>query len=106
MKLSRIQRLNTVTVALLLTLRCAWGSDPYHGAALASAELGEERSGGDTTVFDATGNAFNFSAPNLSAAHRTAFFVGNSFFNQNWVTAPACFEPDVVHMPPKDRSHE
>ena len=89
MKLSLLQLLNAVTVALLLTTRYACGSDPDHGAAVALAEPGEELSGGDTTVFDATRNAFNFPAPNLSADHRTAFFVGNSFFNQNWVTAPA-----------------
>jgi CxxC motif-containing protein (DUF1111 family) len=28
-------------------------------------------------------------APNLSEAHRTLFFVGNSFFNQNWLIAPS-----------------
>lgn len=46
-------------------------------------------SGGDTTVFDATRDAFSLPAPGLSARHRSAFFVGNSFFNQNWVAAPS-----------------
>lgn len=54
-----------------------------------AAEAGEELSGGETTVFDASENAFGYSARNLSQARREAFFVGNSFFNQNWVTAPA-----------------
>ncbi|MFZ5894902.1 MAG: di-heme oxidoredictase family protein [Myxococcota bacterium] len=49
-------------------------------------------SGGDTTVFDATRDAFSLPAPVLTAAHRAAFFVGNSFFNQNWVAAPASVE--------------
>ena len=49
----------------------------------------EELSGGDTTVFDATRNAFSLPARNLSEEHRASFFVGNSFFNQNWVAAPA-----------------
>lgn len=49
----------------------------------------EELSGGDTTVFDATRNAFSFPVRNLKEEHRAAFFVGNSFFNQNWIVAPA-----------------
>ena len=49
----------------------------------------EELSGGDTTVFDATRNAFSFPVRNILEEHRPAFFVGNSFFNQNWVVAPA-----------------
>src|ERR1051326_7210123 len=78
-----------LAAAFLLSAFSALASGSDHGSALASAEPGEELSGGDATVFDATRNAFNFPAPNLSADHRTAFFVGNSFFNQNWVTAPA-----------------
>jgi CxxC motif-containing protein (DUF1111 family) len=46
-------------------------------------------SAGAGTVFDTTHDAFSFPSPNLSAEHRTSFFVGNSFFNQNWVIAPA-----------------
>ncbi len=50
---------------------------------------GEELSGGDTTVFDATDNAFGYSARNLRKDKKNSFFVGNSFFKQNWVIAPA-----------------
>ncbi|HKB09755.1 MAG TPA: di-heme oxidoredictase family protein [Vicinamibacterales bacterium] len=46
-------------------------------------------SGGDTTVFDNTRNAFSLTARNLREDHRPSFFVGNSFFNLNWVVAPA-----------------
>jgi len=52
-------------------------------------ENGEELSGGDTTVFDVSPNAFSLSARNLPGPRRTPFFVGNSFFNQNWVQAPS-----------------
>ena len=45
--------------------------------------------GGDTTAFTATRNAFGLPARNLTAAQRRTFAVGNSFFRQNWVTAPA-----------------
>jgi len=50
---------------------------------------GEEFSGGETTVFDTSRNAFTLAARNLRPEHRTPFFVGNSFFNENWVAAPA-----------------
>ncbi len=46
-------------------------------------------SGGETTVFDQTVNAFALPAPNLSSEDELLFFVGNSFFNQNWVQAPS-----------------
>ncbi len=52
-------------------------------------EPGEQRSGGDTTVFDTTANAFALSARNMSFDRRQQFVVGNSFFNKNWVTAPS-----------------
>lgn len=47
-------------------------------------------SGGiDNTVFDVSPNAFGRPSPALSGLDELNFFVGNSFFNQNWVTAPA-----------------
>jgi CxxC motif-containing protein (DUF1111 family) len=48
--------------------------------------------GGDTTVFDDSKNAFGSPAKNASEEHRDRFVVGNSFFKQNWVTAPASTE--------------
>ena len=52
-------------------------------------EPGEELAGGETTVFDAGTHAFMLSARNLEDMHESAFFVGNSFFNKNWVIAPS-----------------
>ena len=52
-------------------------------------EPGEALAGGATTVFDASARAFTFSVRNLVDAHERDFFVGNSFFNKNWVTAPS-----------------
>jgi CxxC motif-containing protein (DUF1111 family) len=51
----------------------------------------EERtaSGGEATINDSSSNAFSFPIPSLSTDERRDFFVGNSFFNDNWVTAPA-----------------
>ena len=48
--------------------------------------------GGETTAFIASGNAFELSARNLTNELRRTFEVGDSFFNQNWVTAPASTE--------------
>ena len=59
----------TVLVVLGLTATGAVAPEPN-----------EEFSGGDTTVFDDSRNAFSFPAANLSAERRTQFFVGNSFF--------------------------
>ena len=52
-------------------------------------EPGEELSGGQVTVFDAGPNAFGHQAPGLTGLDELEFFVGNSFFNQNWVSSPA-----------------
>ena len=40
-------------------------------------------------VLDDSANAFGFSVRNLRDEHRNAFFVGKSFFNENWIVAPA-----------------
>ncbi len=54
-----------------------------------TAEIGEELSGGQVTVFDVGPNAFGQQAPALAGLQELEFYVGNSFFNQNWVVAPA-----------------
>ncbi|MGB0114542.1 MAG: di-heme oxidoredictase family protein [Ilumatobacteraceae bacterium] len=45
--------------------------------------------GGDTTREVVGRNSFSFSAPSLSNEERRVFEIGDSFFTQNWVTAPA-----------------
>src|SRR6478609_9598102 len=52
-----------------------------------TAENGEELSGGATTIFDASNNAFGFAAQNLSPADKNKFVLGNSVFKTNWVVA-------------------
>ena len=49
----------------------------------------DERLGGDTTAFSKGRNAFELSARNLTNEERRIFEIGDSFFTQNWVTAPA-----------------
>lgn len=41
------------------------------------------------SVADETADAFSLPMPGLTPAQLAQFFVGNSFFNQNWVAAPA-----------------
>ncbi len=48
--------------------------------------------GGQTSIYDITPNAFAQPAPGLDRDQELLFFVGNSFFNQNWVSAPASTE--------------
>ena len=49
----------------------------------------EALSGGAATVQATTRQAFGQPLPHLTADQETRFFVGNSFFNRNWVSAPA-----------------
>jgi CxxC motif-containing protein (DUF1111 family) len=47
------------------------------------------KSGGDTSVRKEGGNAFSLPAANLPLSKRLDFSVGNSFFRNPWVQAPA-----------------
>ena len=76
-----------VLVALAAPACAGVGPDP---AARAALEPDEALGGGDTTNRLLLGtNAFTRPAANLTEEHETAFFTGNSFFNQSWVEAPA-----------------
>ncbi len=52
----------------------------------------ESRLGGPATVEASGSNAFSLPAPGLSREERRAFSVGNSFFRDNWIIAPASAE--------------
>lgn len=86
---------NTKIIALLLCshflLNCSKSDDPEDAQYLPilTAEPGEERSGGNATVFNKSEEAFGFACTNLSDEEQTAFGVGNSFFRQTWVSAPS-----------------
>lgn len=49
----------------------------------------EEMSGGSSTTFDFSDNAFGQVTMAYNAEEQKKFVVGNSFFRLNWVTAPA-----------------
>lgn len=44
-------------------------------------------SGGGTTAFDTTRNAFSLSARNLRPEHHTQYTIGSFFFNESWLAA-------------------
>ncbi|MCP4521294.1 MAG: c-type cytochrome [Cytophagales bacterium] len=50
---------------------------------------GDELLGGNGSIYDESVNAFSQPIPGLEGEDELRFFVGNSFFNQNWVTSPA-----------------
>ena len=59
------------------------------GACGSSGSEIDARLGGDTTREDASRNSFGLPAPKLTNEERRLFERGDSFFTQNWVTAPA-----------------
>ena len=87
---SRMLRLGLIALAALFVMAGAlvyllFRESP--GPPVLSPELG-----GDTTAFTTTRNAFGLPARNLDRLGNRTFAVGNSFFRQNWVTAPASTE--------------
>ena len=52
-------------------------------------EPGEALSGGSTTVMKFDQNAYSMPSANLAPMRRLDFSVGNSFFRNPWVIAPA-----------------
>jgi CxxC motif-containing protein (DUF1111 family) len=70
---------------------CSGGSGDGDGArAPSEAELAAQ--GGDATVEVAGSQAFGQPLPGMSGADQRTFAVGNSFFRDNWVTAPSSTE--------------
>jgi CxxC motif-containing protein (DUF1111 family) len=51
--------------------------------------MSSEDSGGSGSINSITQNAFSLPAKNTTKIHRKSFMIGNSLFNQNWVTSPA-----------------
>lgn len=45
--------------------------------------------GGENSVADFSENAFSFQSPGLYGIEELQFYVGNSFFKQDWVTSPS-----------------
>lgn len=67
----------------------AKGAHPITAAQTAEIKLASITSGGGTTVRKSGPNAFSLPAANLPLSKRLDFSVGNSFFRNPWVEAPA-----------------
>lgn len=83
-----------VAIAALTVLISACTDDQRsagNGDAAASAPTAADlvAAGGEATVHDAGAQAYTQPVPGLDHEQRRAFAVGNNFFNDNWVTAPA-----------------
>jgi CxxC motif-containing protein (DUF1111 family) len=76
-----------LSAVAVLAAACGGG-----GGGGSSEDPTEALTGGDTTVFAVGDDAFGFPLANLSSERSDLFFVGNSFFRANWVTAPASTE--------------
>jgi CxxC motif-containing protein (DUF1111 family) len=70
----------------VFTIGCSDDNEDYVPL---TAEEGEQFSGGVATVNNATEEAFGFAYSGLNSDQATDFGVGNSFFRQSWVSAPA-----------------
>jgi len=82
----RLSRLHALMGAILVGGTSVFAS--HTNCTVLAPDPSEELSGGETTVFDTSPKAFGFPARSIQDEHRAAFFVGHSFFNENWVVAP------------------
>lgn len=76
-------------IILLYTFILSCKKDKATDPRIADYEPGEELPGGEQTGGNHSENAFSFAIPGLVGGDELNFFVGDSFFNQNWVSAPA-----------------
>ncbi len=78
-------------VVLCLQLFGCQDNDPEYipVSELLKPEEGEEYSGGQATVFNASQESFGFFAKNLTFDEQSDFGIGNSFFRQSWVSSPS-----------------
>jgi CxxC motif-containing protein (DUF1111 family) len=77
----------TAAAALVVVLAACGDRDSSAAPPPTPRQL--ELQGGEGTVEIAGRGAFAQPMPHLTKEERRHFFVGNSFFNDNWVTAPA-----------------
>lgn len=85
--------MNKVLLALLIIVSAivvACKKDNSSGTAVDDgSDSGLVKLAGDCSVSDQSVNAFSYSVNGLTEEQSLSFYVGNSFFNQNWVEAPS-----------------
>ena len=82
-------RLAAIAVAVAIVGACSATSERPSATRAGITVAASVDSGGATTVFDETINAFALPARNLGPEERRAFATGNNFFNDAWVIAPS-----------------
>ena len=82
-------KMNHSLLSLLILSFVVFSCKKDEAATQLYPEANEELSGGIASVNNHSENAFGQAAPNLTENEALLFFVGNSFFNQNWVQSPA-----------------
>ena len=75
-----------LTITFVSLVGCSDADEVYVDV---QADEKEQYSGGDFTVFNSSEEAFGFAGINLTNSEQIDFGVGNSFFRQSWVSAPA-----------------
>jgi CxxC motif-containing protein (DUF1111 family) len=73
--------------ALLLLFACKKATQEQ--AVISEYEQEEELSAGVLTSYDLSELAFSYQVKNVTTDEKLNFFVGNSFFQDNWVEAPS-----------------
>src|SRR5690606_18959780 len=56
---------------------------------LVSFDAQEIKQGGDTGISITTSESYSKPSSNITASRKGSFFIGNAFFRQPWVVAPA-----------------
>lgn len=84
-----IVRSTGLALLSLVAVAAQVGDDGEPPPPAAPAAPGEELAGGATTVFEDSIHAYSLPARNLTGVRRRHFAIGNAFFNDAWVTAPA-----------------
>ncbi len=77
------------TVLILSVLSALTGLILLLGSCANDTFVLDPNLGGDTTRAETSRNSFGLPAPALTNEQRRTFEVGDSFFTQNWVSAPA-----------------
>lgn len=81
--------MNRLTIILFISLVLTSCKKDVQHDYIHYYEPGEEYSGGNATTTISSRDAFGQAAMGLEDLQENQFFVGNSLFNQNWVSAPA-----------------
>lgn len=79
-----------IAILSALAFSCSSSDETELYVPVTPVDNSEELSGGiNGTVFNNTAEAFGFAVKGLTDAEGTDFGVGNSFFRQTWISAPA-----------------